>query len=68
MSVAKKLGRRILDKAGRILFGAGRRIYSGPMERRIAVWYKNPNHMNLRFDYDLDSSSVVFDLGGYEGQ
>lgn len=24
--------------------------------------------MNLRFEYDLDASSVVFDLGGYEGQ
>ncbi len=38
------------------------------MERRVALWYQNPNHMNLRFEYDLSASSLVLDLGGYEGQ
>ena len=38
------------------------------MEGRVALWHQNPKHMSLRFVYNLDASSIVFDLGGYEGQ
>ena len=68
MSATNVLARRFLDKASKVLGGVGRLIYLYPMEQRIGIWYSNTNHMNLRFEYDLNSSSLVFDLGGYEGQ
>ena len=35
--------------------------------RRAKLWNKNV-HEKLRYEYELDAHSVVFDLGGYEGQ
>lgn len=34
----------------------------------VAKWYRTPNHDELRLEYNLNQSSVVFDLGGYHGQ
>lgn len=37
-------------------------------ERRREDWVAAGHDRTLRLDYDLGPSSVVFDLGGYEGQ
>ncbi len=57
-----------LEKAGTILINHGRRICSRPEEVRTLSWYASPHNNSLRFNYDLNSSSHVFDLGGYTGQ
>jgi FkbM family methyltransferase len=36
--------------------------------KRCLPWFKDNGDKTLRLDYQLDSRSVVFDLGGYEGQ
>lgn len=38
------------------------------LEASIEKWYSDPGHETRRFDYDLNSNSLVFDVGGYEGQ
>lgn len=36
-------------------------------ERRVADWYADPRHVTLQYDYPLDKSARVFDVGGFEG-
>lgn len=35
---------------------------------RCAPWFADNGDRTLRLDYDLSAESIVFDLGGYEGQ
>lgn len=35
---------------------------------RVQPWFAIQGDKNLRIDYDLNSNSVVFDLGGYKGE
>ena len=35
---------------------------------RVTKWFKDNGDRTHRLNYELDSNSVVFDLGGYEGQ
>ena len=63
-----RLLRRILDSIAVIFLKAGRRFYTFPMERRLEVWHRDPRYKEYRFEYDLDETSLVLDLGGYEGQ
>jgi FkbM family methyltransferase len=35
--------------------------------QRAMPWFRDRGDETLKFDYDLSSDSVVFDLGGYEG-
>lgn len=43
-------------------------IHIDVQEKRANKWYALADNKNLRFEYDLNSDSIVFDLGGYEGQ
>lgn len=36
--------------------------------KRVIPWFRDNGDKTFRLDYDLDENSVVFDLGGYEGQ
>lgn len=38
-----------------------------PMAKRIIPWFENDGEYTLRYEYDLNKTSVVFDLGGYRG-
>jgi len=38
------------------------------MEKRVIPWERVHGDQTLRLDYALSSDSVVFDLGGFEGQ
>jgi FkbM family methyltransferase len=37
-------------------------------QERFDRWFRDRGDKTLRLNYDLDENSVVFDLGGYEGQ
>lgn len=39
-----------------------------PLEQTLEQWRKDKGDKTLRLEYDLGPNSVVFDLGGYEGQ
>jgi len=47
---------------------AARSIYLSPQERRVIPWFGDQGDKTLRVNYDLNEHSLVFDLGGYEGQ
>ena len=68
LTTPRRLLRRFFDVLGAALSRIGRQIFQTPMERRVSLWYQNPHHAELRFDYDLNADSQVLDMGGYEGQ
>lgn len=37
-------------------------------DKEVKRWYLNDPEETIRLDYDLDSNSLVIDLGGYKGQ
>lgn len=57
-----------LCRLGFFLVSLGNRFYTSPAEARVREWFSVKGDHTLRLDYELDESSVVFDLGGYEGQ
>jgi len=44
------------------------RIFPSKQAQRVKPWFKVNGDKTLRLDYDLNQHSIVFDLGGYEGQ
>jgi len=63
-----KILRSILGKCSICIDKISKKIYQSPMEKRVEPWFANSGDKTLRLNYDLDQESVVFDLGGYEGQ
>jgi FkbM family methyltransferase len=64
----------LMQFAGRGLLRTSQYVYLSPdakwakrSEQRARAWFADPRHESLRADYPLDSSSVVFDVGGFEG-
>jgi FkbM family methyltransferase len=45
-----------------------RKIIPSKQARRVKPWSAINGDKTLRLNYNLDENSVVFDLGGYEGQ
>jgi len=43
-------------------------FYISEQEKKVLPWFRDQGDKNLRLNYDLDENSMVFDLGGYEGQ
>ena len=41
--------------------------YRNPMRNRVKPWFAVRGDRTLRLDYDLTQDSVVFDVGGFEG-
>lgn len=66
-SLARVIGLKLYGLGGR-LQNLARRIYTPPEQRRVIPWFRDNGDKTLRLFYDLDASSVVVDLGGYEGQ
>lgn len=64
----RRLASRIAAKAGGACFRLSRAFYRAPEERRTEAWVRDRGDRTLRLDYDLGPHSLVFDLGGYEGQ
>lgn len=66
---------KLINKAGTLLLKIGNKLsQSGKLQVleiqaiRCAPWFADNGDKILRLDYDLNSESIVFDLGGYEGQ
>jgi FkbM family methyltransferase len=64
----KLLISKILSKLAAKLTGFSRVFYIPIQEKRCIPWFRDNGDKTLRLDYDLDNESIVFDLGGYEGQ
>ena len=63
-----RLFAKILNKSGIKLIKASRVLCINPQEKRCIPWFIDNGDKTLRLEYSLTNSSVVFDLGGYEGQ
>jgi FkbM family methyltransferase len=65
---------RLLRVAGRGLAAMGDRLYRPPppepteQERAFQAWQAANGDKTLRLQYPLDARSIVFDVGGFEGQ
>jgi FkbM family methyltransferase len=57
-----------LQAVSRIVSGVRRKIYKTPQEKAFDAWFRDEGDKTLRLDYPLGPASVVFDVGGYEGQ
>ena len=55
----------LIKKAVNYLKG---RYFPSQHQLMVRKWYADGGDYALRFNYDLNEESVVFDLGGYEGQ
>ncbi len=60
--------RAITDRIAHQAASLGRKIYQSKDEQRVVKWFCDQGDKTLRLNYNLDENSVVFDLGGYEGQ
>lgn len=60
--------RYALERMAGVLLRLGRTAWRNPDELRVAAWFADQGDATLRLDYDLGPQSLVFDLGGYEGQ
>jgi FkbM family methyltransferase len=59
---------KILNRLGRRLVGYSKFLHINRQEKRCIPWFNDNGDKTLRLEYTLTDSSVVFDLGGYEGQ
>ncbi|MGY3802544.1 FkbM family methyltransferase [Pigmentibacter ruber] len=61
--------KKILKKARRKIYKTAKDIKEMEADKRLKNWYDVKGDKTLRINYDiLNENSVVFDLGGYEGQ
>lgn len=67
LALRKVLG-KVLLKVGTFFIYASKRICQPPQEKRVIQWFRDNGDKTLRLNYDLDENSLVFDIGGYEGQ
>lgn len=67
MSIRKRAS-YVLQQCGKVLVHGAYHIYQSPQQKRVIPWFADNGDKALRLDYDLDSDSLVFDLGGYVGQ
>jgi FkbM family methyltransferase len=51
-----------------VFLNFSKQLYQSPQEKRVLPWIKDKGDKTFRLNYDLDENSLVFDLGGYEGQ
>jgi FkbM family methyltransferase len=64
----RKLTSKIFKKIGSLFHVLSGVIYQTPQKKRTVEWFKINGDSSLRLNYPLDENSVVFDVGGYEGQ
>lgn len=59
---------KLLNRLGLNLIKVSKLFYTHPQEARCIPWFRDNGDKTLRLNYDLNKNSIVFDLGGYEGQ
>lgn len=66
-----KFLRKTLLKVAALCGHIAKRLYMPPpfiQGKRVIPWFNIQGDKTLRLDYDLNEKSLVFDLGGHEGQ
>jgi FkbM family methyltransferase len=51
-----------------ILKKVASKLFPSVQSKRVKPWFKANGDKTLRLNYELNENSIVFDLGGYEGQ
>jgi FkbM family methyltransferase len=64
----RRFAARQLTRLGYHLQSWSRVVYTPASEQQLLAWRRDQGDKTLRRDYALDASSLVLDLGGYEGQ
>jgi len=59
---------KVLSSLAGICVRVSEAMWQPAQEEAVSRWFKDKGDKTLRLDYDLDAGSVVFDVGGYEGQ
>jgi len=63
---------KIISKVGKGCLYISRRLDKSSrkefLQKKVESWFKIQGDKTLRLDYDLNENSMVFDVGGYEGQ
>jgi len=59
---------RVLRKLGNVLIYWSHKLAASSREKMVTLWFHDRGNQTKRLDYDLNEASVVFDIGGYEGQ
>lgn len=67
MQISRMVG-RVLGKLGHIFTCTSRRLQQSSERQIVQRWFEDQGDRTLRLDYPLDAGSLVFDVGGYEGQ
>jgi FkbM family methyltransferase len=68
MKIVRIFLKNLFKNAGSLFYFLSRNVYRTDQDMRTILWYKNPKEKEVRFNFDLKEDSVVFDVGGYEGQ
>ncbi len=66
--ILRKLLAGAIHRLGTYCHHLSGKIYRSPQQRMVNQWSEDRGDETLRLNYDLDENSMVFDLGGYEGQ
>ena len=66
--ILKQLSMLLKQSVGYLFKGVDSRLYQTNQKKRVIPWFKDQGDTTLRLNYDLDETSLVFDLGGYKGQ
>jgi FkbM family methyltransferase len=67
----RKIISLLIRKSGTALINTAHSVYQEPKTQEqllLAKWSADQGDKKLRLEYDLGQNSLVFDLGGYEGQ
>jgi FkbM family methyltransferase len=59
---------QVFNKLSMHLTRFSKYLYTPLQEKRCIPWFRDKGDKTLRLNYDLNDKSIVFDLGGYEGQ
>ena len=59
---------KILKRTANLFYKVAKRVEGPTAKTELDRWFEANGDRTLRLDYDLNENSVVFDVGGYEGQ
>lgn len=63
-----KIQSKALSRIGQYCLNKSKDLYRSPQHNRVQKWIHDQGDKRLRLDYALNTNSVVFDIGGYEGR
>jgi FkbM family methyltransferase len=66
--ILNKLGIKKINLSTDLPVNVQEQEYVNIQAQRCIPWFKDNGDRTLRLEYDLSDSSIVLDLGGYEGQ